>query len=130
MELLNQVAIRGRVGLLFRGCSCSSVTARSTRRCSCVKKGVKCGHGCRCKNCSNSVIPVASAPGTQQESPIELVEVEEEELLHDSVLRDAYGEECVQGGGGDDDEFFDSERAGSDDEEGVEEEEDLDEDYA
>ena len=68
--------VRERVGLLFRGCSCSSVTKCSTSRCSCVKKGVKCGPGCRCINCSNSVIAVATTPGTQQENPIELVEVE------------------------------------------------------
>ena len=36
----NQTAVRERVGLLFRGCSCSSVTACSSRRCSCVKKGI------------------------------------------------------------------------------------------
>ena len=53
-----------------------------------MKKGVKCGPGCRGKNCSNSVIAVATAPGTQQVNPTELIEVEEEELLHDSVLRD------------------------------------------
>ena len=62
----NQVAIRKQVGLRFRGCLRSSVTTFSTRRCSCVKKVVKCGSGCRCKNCSNSVAPVASARGTQQ----------------------------------------------------------------
>ena len=38
-----------------------------------------------------------SAPDTQQGDPIELVEVEEEELLHDSIHRDAYGEEWVEG---------------------------------
>ena len=70
--------------------------------------GVKCGPGCMCKNCSNSVIAVASAPGTQLE---ELVEVEEEELLHDSMLRETHGEECVQGG---DDKCVDSEHAGCD----------------
>ena len=51
----NQTARRERVGLLFRGCSRSSV----------VKKGIKCGPGCRCKNCSNVAIAVTSTPGTQ-----------------------------------------------------------------
>ena len=78
------------MGLLFCGCSCLSVTACSTHRWCCVTKGVKYGPGCRCKNCSNSVIAVATAPGTQLE----------EELLHDSMLRDAHGKECVQGVGG------------------------------
>ena len=91
----NQTAVRERVGLLFRGCSCSSVTACSTRRCGCVKKGSKCGPGCRCKNCSNTVNVVTSAPGTQQHNPVELLEVEQEELLHDDLLRMEYGEECV-----------------------------------
>ena len=86
----SEVAIRERVGLLFRGSSCSSATACSTGR-------SRCGPGCRCKNCSNSVIAVITAPGTQQENPTELVEVEEEELLHDSVLTNAYGLECMEG---------------------------------
>ena len=63
-----------------------------------VTKGVKCGPGCRCKNCSNSVIAVASKQGTQQEKPAELVDVEKE-VLHDSMLRVEYGEERVQGVG-------------------------------
>ena len=76
--------------LLFRGCSCSSVTECSTRRYDCVKKGNKCGPGCRCKNCSNT----PSATGTQQQSSDALVEIEEE-LLHDNSLRRKYGEVCV-----------------------------------
>ena len=93
----NQTAVSEQVGLLFRGCSCCSVTACSTRHCSCVKKGSKCGPGCRCKNCSNSVNSnfVASVPGTQQHSPVELLEVEQEELLQDELLRREYGEEWV-----------------------------------
>ena len=92
----NQTAVRERIGLLFRGCSCSSVTACSICRCGCVKKGSKCGPGCRCKNCSNTGNVVASAPGTQLHSPVELLEVEQEELLHDELLRREYGEECVR----------------------------------
>ena len=67
----NREAVRQQVGLLFQGCSCSSVTACSTRICSCVKKGQKCGPGCtcRCKNCSNAPRPT----GTQQQSSDELV---------------------------------------------------------
>ena len=96
----NREAVRQQVGLLFRGCSCSSVTACSTRRCSCVKKGNKCGPGCRCKNCGNT----PSGTGTQQQSSDALVEIEEEELLHDDSLRREYGEVCVsdeEGGGSD-----------------------------
>ena len=91
----NQTAIREHVGLLSRGCSCSSATACSTRRCSCVKKGSRCGPGCRCKNCSNSINTVASIPGTQQHIPVELHEIEQEKLLHDELLRMGYGEEVV-----------------------------------
>ena len=92
----NQKAIRERVGLLFRGCSCSSVTACSTCHCGCVKKGSKCGPGCRCKNCSNTINGIVSAPGTQQHNLVELLEVEQEELLHDDILRMEYGEECIE----------------------------------
>ena len=60
----NREAVKHQLGLLFRGCSCSSVTACSTRQCSCVKEGNKCGPGCRCKNCSNA----PSVTGTQQQS--------------------------------------------------------------
>ena len=42
----NQPLIWEHVGLLLRGCSCSSATACSTCHCSCVKKG-RCGPGCR-----------------------------------------------------------------------------------
>ena len=94
----NREAVRQQLGLLFRGCSCSSVTACSTRRCSCVKKGNKCGPGCRCKNCGNT----PSATGTQQRSSNALVEIEVEELLHDDSLRREYGEVYVsdeEGGG-------------------------------
>ena len=61
------------------------------RWCSCVKNGNKCGPGCRCKNCCNT----PSAKGTQQPSSNSLVEVEEEELLHDNSLKKTYGEVCV-----------------------------------
>ena len=88
----NQTAVRERVGLLFRGCSCSSVTACSSRRCSCVKKGIKCGPGCRCRNCSNAVSAAASAAWTQQQS---IIEIEQEELQHDDSLRRECGEEWV-----------------------------------
>ena len=81
-------AVRHQLGLLFQGCACSSVTACSTRRCSCVKKGNKCGPGCRCKNCGNT----PGVSGTQQQSSDE---IEEEELLHDDSLRREYGEVCV-----------------------------------
>ena len=68
----NRTAIREHVGLLFRSCSCSSATACSTHHRSCVKKSSRCGPGCRCKNCSNTV---ANVPGTQQHSPVELLQV-------------------------------------------------------
>ena len=61
------------------------------QRCSCVKKGNKCGPGCRCKDCSNS----PSVTDTQQQSSDELEQIEEEELLHDDSQRKEYGEVCV-----------------------------------
>lgn len=57
-----------------------------------MKKGSKCGPGCLCKNCSNSVSSnIASAQATQRHSPIELLEVEQEELLKDELLKTEYG---------------------------------------
>ena len=79
-----------------------------TRRCSCVKKGNKCGPSCRCKNCSNTPSPT----GTQQQSSDELVEIEEEELLHDDSPRREFGEVCVsdeEEGGGSDSSVCDAE---------------------
>ena len=111
----NQTAIREHVGLLFRGCSCSSATAYSTCCCSCVKKGCRCGPGCRCKNCSNNA--VANVPGTQQHSPVEIHvhELEQEELLHDELLRMEYGEEVVVEEETDEDNFSLEEGEGSED---------------
>ncbi len=62
----------------------------------CVMKGSKvCGPGCRCKNCGN--IDSGSTPGTQQQPTLsELHEVKEEELLHESLLRDIRGDELVR----------------------------------
>ena len=54
-----------------------------------MKKGIKCGPGCRCTNCSNAV----SAARTQQQS---IIEIEQEELQHDDSLRRECGEEWVQ----------------------------------
>ena len=90
----NRAAVQERVGLLFRGCSCASTAACVNRRCGCVKKGSKCGPGCRCKNCGNID---SHTPGTQQQSArSEMHEVEEEELLHESLLRDVHGDELVR----------------------------------
>ena len=84
----NQSAIRKYVGLLFRGCSCTSC-------CSCVKKGCTCGPVCRCKKGSNTVNSVANNQGTHQQSLVEVQELEEKELLHVELLRMEYGEEVV-----------------------------------
>ena len=90
--------MRQQVGLLFRGCSCSSVTAVHddavvSRRATSVVPVVY-----RCKNCSNTPSPT----GTQQQSSDELVQIEEEELLHEDSLSRECGEVCVsneEGGG-------------------------------
>ena len=97
------------VGLLFRGCSYSSGTACSTRRCSCVSKAIKCDPGCRCKNCSNAVNTAASTALTPQQCTDDILEIEQE-LLHDDSLRRKYGKELV---GEEDEDIFSS----SDDEE-------------
>ena len=78
------------VGRIISRYSC--YTACSTQCCSCVKKGNKnkCGPGCRCENCSNA----PCVTGTQQQGSDELVQTEEEELLHDDSLRKEYGEVC------------------------------------
>ena len=51
----------------------------------------KCGSGYRCENCSNA----PCVTGTRQQGSDELVQTEEEELLHDDSLRKEYGEVCV-----------------------------------
>ena len=58
-----------------------------------MKKGIKCGPSYRCKNCCNYC---TSTPGTQQNNPVELLEVEQEELLQDDALRREYDEEWVR----------------------------------
>ena len=67
-----------------------------------MKKGIKRRPGCRCKNCCNAGSAVASTPGTQQQSPVEILEVKQDELLHDNSLSREYGEEWVRKEKGDD----------------------------
>ena len=83
----------------------SSITAYSTCHCSCVKKGSRCGPGCRCKNCSNSVNTVANIPGTQQHSQVGLHEIEHEDLLHYELLKIEYGEEVIVEGEFDEEDY-------------------------
>lgn len=47
----NIEAIRRRVGLLLKGCKCT--TGCLTGRCGCRKDNRQCCEGCQCKNCSN-----------------------------------------------------------------------------
>ena len=87
----NRESVKHQLGLLFQG---SSVTACSTRRCSCVQKGNKCGSGCRCKSCA--ITPNATATQQQNaESLIMLVEMEGEKLVHDNSLRREFSEVYV-----------------------------------
>ena len=58
-----------------------------------MKNGIKCGPSYRCKNCCNYC---TSTPGTQQNSPVELLEVEQEELLQDDAFGREYDEEWVR----------------------------------
>ena len=70
--------MKHQLGLLLRDCTCSSVTACSTRRCSCFKKGDNCSPGCKCNNCANT----PNATGTQQQNKESLPELVEKELVH------------------------------------------------
>ena len=97
-------------GLFMLQCYCSSVTACSTQRCSCVSKGIKCGPGCRCKNCSNAVNTAASSAPIPLQCTDDILEIEQEELLCNDSLRRECGEESV---GEEDKDVFSS----SDDEE-------------
>ena len=101
----NETGIREHVALLFRSCSGSSITAYSTCHCSCVKKGSRCGPGCRCKNCCNSINTVANTPSMQQHSQVGLHEIEHEDLLHYELLRMEYGEEVIVGGESDEEDY-------------------------
>ena len=75
--------MRERVGLLFRGCSCSSVTACSTRHCSCVSKGIKLSV---VQDASIKIAPMQSIQQlvlpTPQECIDDILEIEQEELQH------------------------------------------------
>ena len=63
------------------------------QKCASAHDRVKCGPGCRCRNCSNAVSAAASAARTQQQS---IIEIEQEEFQHDDSLRRECGEEWVQ----------------------------------
>ena len=53
--------------------------------------------GCRCKHCGNSLVATSACttPGTQQQIPTELLEIEQEEVLQDDVVRRDYAQRCV-----------------------------------
>jgi len=111
----NLAAVRKCVMLLFKGCSCSSVSACSTRRCSCVKKGSKCGPGCNCKNCGN--VTANTDPGTQQQFTSSSVDLELDEI-EQAELRNECGEAYVNDDSGDEEEVLYDE--GEEEEEGEE----------
>ena len=95
----NMKSVRDRVGLLFKGCSCSSVNACTNRRCGCVKNGSNCGPGCRCKNCGNLPATDSLAPSSSDTVVVEdeLIELEEEELQQNDELRLQYREVYADG---------------------------------
>ena len=92
----NRSIVRQRVSLLLRGCSCTSVTACTSKRCGCVKKGLKCGAGCHCKNCGNIQSEcVDGSPIRRQLPSQECQVVEEEESMYDTQLREQGGDKLV-----------------------------------
>ena len=86
----NTEQVKENVRLLLYGCGCKS--GCSTKRCSCCKAGRRCGPGCRCRNCQNvsSFTQVSSTSQTETSN-----DVEEEELVDDSNIRQLYHSELV-----------------------------------
>ena len=82
--------VKESVRVLLRGCGCKR--GCSTRRCSCCKAGRKCGPGCRCSNCQNvpSSTQVSSTSQTETSD-----DVEQEELMDDSNIRQLHHDELV-----------------------------------
>ena len=74
-----------RVRVLSRRCSCK--TGCTTRRCSCLKEGVKCGKSCRCNNCQNIVCAEPDQHAVQDE------EFTEDDIVADYILSMLDGEE-------------------------------------
>lgn len=81
----NVTRVRERVQLLLHGCGCKR--GCSTRRCSCVKSGKKCGPGCTCCNCVNAV----SGPSNVEE--LETVEIAEDEAIRQQYFNELVDDE-------------------------------------
>ena len=60
-----------------------------------MKKCTKCGPGSRCKNCGNTTSHPYAQHHLEEIVVEELLEVEQEELLHDEIPREEYREESV-----------------------------------
>ena len=87
-DATNMEQVRKAVQLLLKGCSCKK--GCKTRRCGCLKDGRKCGPGCSCSNCENSL--TGTAPTAREEIDDE---VETEEMQEDQALRDQYASYLV-----------------------------------
>ena len=76
----NVSRVRERVQLLLHGCGCKK--GCTTRRCSCVKSGKKCGPGCTCCNCANVVC------GHSNVEELETVENAEDEAIRQQYFNE------------------------------------------
>ena len=104
---LNVAEVRQHVQLLLCGCSCKKGCA--TRRCSCLKAEQKCGSGCSCCNCENTVNALIHVA---LEVEIETAGIETDEMEADEAQRQQYFNEIVE------DEEEDSENSSSDEDMG------------
>ena len=82
----HMAAVRSRVMLLTRGCSCKSGCV--TRRCKCYRSG-RCGPGCKCTGCKNVVSNVVSEDSNIHHSNPESEESGSDEDSDDDADEDA-----------------------------------------
>ena len=99
-DATNMEQVRKAVQMLLKGCSCKK--GCKTRRCGCLKDGRKCGPGCSCSNCENSL--TGTAPTAREEIDDE---VETEEMQEDQALRDQYASYLVDDNECDEVDMFD-----------------------
>ena len=92
---VNCVVINKNIELVLTGHG-QPQTPSVLRRCGCVKKGLKCGAGCHCKNCGNIQSEcVDGSPIRRQLPSQECQVVEEEESMYDTQLREQGGDKLV-----------------------------------
>ena len=82
-----QSQVQHTINFLLKGCTCKR--GCQTSRCGCRKQGNRCGPGCRCQNCSNSLPTTQRTPEEESEDNSESSTSEDEEEIQTEIITDS-----------------------------------------